>query len=1217
MSKNFMLMKRHLNFTLPFFAAAVLLSNNAAAQFDYNAILPSSPTAAALGQYGSVPISYYTGTPNISIPLAAIKGSELGLDISLSYMAKGVRVDENASWVGTGWSLNCTGVITRTVRGVEDGTKPRASLPLPSTNTSLKAALTDIQAQTVDPEPDLFHFNYPGGAGSFVLDENGEAVIDDAKDIRIKRVVITPPKFIITSENGTQFIFDEVEIAYFNSGASGNSSIYLTKIISPTGKETIDFDYVYEATRYLSLSRPLRRIRPDNQSVDVYAPFPGDHLIAGRRLESIATNFGSKITFVPDSQPRQDLGTNDPDVAPKALKEVVISNQFDQVKKIFVFDYETIETSSPYTQYTGNDPIVGQYSAYANYRLYLKSVAEMSSDRFSTNPPYEFTYTGRTSDNKDRLPNKLSPAQDHWGYFNGSSNNNLWPGYSGPFALYDPTFSLPTVVCDIEPIIQRSRPSFTIAGANRAPSFPESGYGTIHSIEYPTGGKTVYDFGAQKYLYETTRGLVTQKQNFQIQVNVGAESTVYTDSKPDTVNYVVATFSFEFAVTCRNSFPPYEPKACGTSDSEIDPVKFGGNSVGLYDAEGAEIIAVKWDNPGFKIYKNGFLDHSYGIVDPDMGGYVTLSIPSLEFYPGIYTLKAIKDPDADRDVLGWFGFEKTVTIPELTETYAKTAGGLRINSVESFDEHGSSVAKKTYDYGFGVLMDGLKYSRYVYEGGGLLQRCPGLLQPYADPVPYLEVSSGSHTELGYTQGSSMAYQSVTEKQAGNGSATYEYTTSMEFPDYGVESDKITYFFWDYGGDGTIKVDYPTDGPQWPFIPSNNFDRKRGFLRKITYRNEAGQPLKVVEHFPVMNDIDEVYGVRTQVLRPDVDWLFSTFKYSSGFVNVDSTAETAIVPSPHQELTKETKYFYEGVNHHFLTKTVTRDSDSSELVTEFRYPDDYVSIVHPDHVITQMKKGNSHMVGSPIETRTFRNGVRTGGTLNMAGKFSKTSGGYFIAPKRLYRMKDIASSTGTAWSADPTVPDTTKFDLEAEFTFDGAANIAKVRPRDQIKRIYLWEAGNPNPVGDVVNAEQGTSFCTSFETTGTEQTLELPAKTGFRYLNSGSYNFSTAASFSPSNPSALKMSYWFWNGIKWVFSGELSFSNSISSSGSRLDDIRVFPAGARMTTYTYDTAYGINSTTDSNNRSTYFIYDNFGRLSFVKDNDGNIVKKQSYHYAVGQ
>src|SRR6187399_2089539 len=85
-----------------------------------NAIVPPSPTAAALARYGQVPVSLSSGIPEITIPLFEIKDHELYLPVTLSYHASGIKVEEIASWVGLGWSLNAGGVVTRNVMGLPD-----------------------------------------------------------------------------------------------------------------------------------------------------------------------------------------------------------------------------------------------------------------------------------------------------------------------------------------------------------------------------------------------------------------------------------------------------------------------------------------------------------------------------------------------------------------------------------------------------------------------------------------------------------------------------------------------------------------------------------------------------------------------------------------------------------------------------------------------------------------------------------------------------------------------------------------------------------------------------------------------------------------------------------------------------------------------------------------------------------------------------------------
>ena len=86
----------------------------------YTQVNIASPTAAALGKFGDIPVSNHTGIPNISIPVYTVKEGNLSLPISLSYHAGGMKVMEPAGWVGAGWSLTAGGVISRTFRGAAD-----------------------------------------------------------------------------------------------------------------------------------------------------------------------------------------------------------------------------------------------------------------------------------------------------------------------------------------------------------------------------------------------------------------------------------------------------------------------------------------------------------------------------------------------------------------------------------------------------------------------------------------------------------------------------------------------------------------------------------------------------------------------------------------------------------------------------------------------------------------------------------------------------------------------------------------------------------------------------------------------------------------------------------------------------------------------------------------------------------------------------------------
>ncbi|NOS93654.1 MAG: hypothetical protein HOP30_17185, partial [Cyclobacteriaceae bacterium] len=112
--------KRILRKSIAIFLLLVTVGNVVAPTVSY--ALTSGPTAPEATSFEPVDttdmVNLATGDFTYNIPLLEVPGPAGGYPLSLSYHA-GIQPNEDASWVGLGWSLN-PGAISRTVNGYPD-----------------------------------------------------------------------------------------------------------------------------------------------------------------------------------------------------------------------------------------------------------------------------------------------------------------------------------------------------------------------------------------------------------------------------------------------------------------------------------------------------------------------------------------------------------------------------------------------------------------------------------------------------------------------------------------------------------------------------------------------------------------------------------------------------------------------------------------------------------------------------------------------------------------------------------------------------------------------------------------------------------------------------------------------------------------------------------------------------------------------------------------
>ena len=162
-----------------------------------------SPEIAGLGEYGKVPVSLFTGIPNISIPLYEVKVGNFSLPISASYHPSSVKANSPSGCLGLGWNLMAGGYITRKVNGILDEkycTVNNGKVIAPGyysnayrlKNISTKEfenlnkyAVNQEEDKFFEISADEFAFDFCGYTGNFYYNQDGGWTVVSDQDIKV------------------------------------------------------------------------------------------------------------------------------------------------------------------------------------------------------------------------------------------------------------------------------------------------------------------------------------------------------------------------------------------------------------------------------------------------------------------------------------------------------------------------------------------------------------------------------------------------------------------------------------------------------------------------------------------------------------------------------------------------------------------------------------------------------------------------------------------------------------------------------------------------------------------------------------------------------------------------------------------------------------------------------------------------------------------------
>ncbi|TGN21630.1 hypothetical protein [Empedobacter tilapiae] len=435
--------------------------------------IPTTPDAYALSKITDLEVDYFRGQANISIPIHSINIDGVNIPINLSYNTSGIKLNEVASSVGLGWSLNITGSINQDIKGQNDFKTPLYSkdfndydalnggLAPIAENSGLRVKVGEILEGIYDTKPDLFSYNLPTSSGSFIKDDKKGIPIPYNND----QIVFNPDNTIdITDSAGNKYLFAKKNIVFTDNSAEGNL-FKVTEIITPNNKKinffyNKDFGYndllVYEKAH-------LRKIQQINQREQLRIPYECEEKNTAnteKLISKIETETEDIFFTYSNDTPSLYINGNpnriDIDGLGIALRKIIVKDKQLKIIKEYTFNYEYFSNNN--TPKTPED-----------YRLKLVNVynnLDNTYHKFEYNETYQF-------------PRRNSFNDDHWGYINslnntGKSNIPLTINYG----------------------IQYNQDDFVRINnkRDRSPNSIYTQIGSLSKITYPTGGYKVFKY---------------------------------------------------------------------------------------------------------------------------------------------------------------------------------------------------------------------------------------------------------------------------------------------------------------------------------------------------------------------------------------------------------------------------------------------------------------------------------------------------------------------------------------------------------------------------------------------------------------------------------------------------------------------------------------------------------------------------------------------------
>ncbi|WP_439694707.1 hypothetical protein ACFGVS_16045 [Mucilaginibacter sp. AW1-7] len=1118
----------------------------------YSRVSPPSPEAARFAQYGNYNVSYYTGRPQIGIPLYTINSSSLQLPITLNYEGTGSVVDDLASWTGSGWLLNAGGLITRVVMGKPDEgsggflSQTHYTYDNLMVNSPANASyMFDVSMNRADTEPDIYYYNFNGHSGQFTYDQSNNIYQMPQTGLKITRVGMG---FQIVDENGNIYTFAGNENSDSETGSTTaqencTTSWWLTQIQNPEKTDNIvlkyETDYVEtEHSQNYSATYGENCVASEGDQSEFWIYVSGSG-VQNYHSETIREWWPVRLTEIDFTNgkilfnrvaDRLDGGSS-------RLDNIVFYNSlngaFNKLK--------TIKLITDYFHYTGTVVTGAPYysSTTGTYRLRLNRLEEydaqgllVSKHSFNYNSAVMPTYRG-------------SLAQDFWGYYNGADNNNT--------------------AHSLLPVQSTWDSRYQIGAANRNSDENYMKAGVLTSITYPTGGSTNFNWEANKFQYSSTTAVpVTQSVT-------AFGNNSYNDPHPSQ--------RLTFVQNEQNQLPAVLNVSFTTFNKATAPA---------------------YTNPDYQEQAEDSYPGVY-LTDVTTGTSIYLTHDTNGGSPYTYSGNVVLNK-GDTYELGADCFVNSSSVSaSISVTYNTTvntvdvrpAGGLRIASIETYSSTGVLSSKDTYKYGisengYGVLSSpadklySFSYNRN-YEWDSAVLGC--IACPILSTAKTIYTST-STWGLGLASGSPVTYPVVTKY---SGDATTNNGKNI--------------FYYTSGGDYSLYTMPP--GAEMPIYPVTNKWMNGLLNSEETYKNTgSGYQLKkqVTNSYGIFNYVENNF-VKVGLNRDMSNG--AQFTYDKFYVRkLPITSGTyKLIQTTIKEfedsgtIQTDKTYTYDNTYHDFPVDETIVNSNGRILKTTSKYPFDNAQIdaLTTPAYLALVKLQQNNVLSPVVEKQEFVNNVL----------LSRLRVNYNI-------WTDVSADMVKPASVQ-TQYKTSAFEDRVFYNkYDVAGNLRSRNLALGSVNGIQWGYNNQYTVAQATDANYNDIFFDSFEEGNGNST---DARTG-HYSHTGAYTKALSGLDAGNYTLSYWQksgSVWSLVSTMVTVTGSTYTIGSSPAINAQIDDVRFCPATAQMTTYTYDPLIGMTSATDAKNQTTYYEYDGYQRLINIKDKDGNIVKHTDYHY----